>query len=425
MQTIFPYLQTFGAMTGILLHLLYGNTVCFLYLHSLLESTVLAGLYIHIPFCKQKCAYCDFHKSADGVRKAEMPDALCREMEYRRGTSAGNDINGVPKVPEKLDTIYMGGGTPSLFAPEVLQSLLDKAAGLWDCAGLKEVTLEANPEDLTDDYIAQLAKTGFNRLSIGIQSFDEGLLRLMNRRHSAQRAKDSVRSAQKAGFGNITIDLIFGIPGMTQAQWERSLDEAVGLGIQHISAYHLTIEPGTAFGRMAEEGRIAAIPETESERQYETLRRRLGDAGFEHYEISNFARPGFRAVHNSSYWSGEPYLGIGPSAHSYDGERTRSWVVADNEAYLAGVGTDAVYGSETLSDRDLYNEFVMTSLRRADGLDLALLERKFGPEIKEYFLASAERFLQGNELFRNGEVLFIPPAKFMTSDHIISSIFAL
>jgi oxygen-independent coproporphyrinogen-3 oxidase len=375
----------------------------------------MAGLYIHIPFCAQRCAYCDFYKSTDPVMLSAYSEAVTREMEYRR----------VFFESGRLDTIYIGGGTPSLLAPEALQTLLDAAGRIWDCKELKEVTLEANPEDLTDEYIARLADTGFNRLSIGVQSFDDGLLQMMNRRHSAERARQAVVAAQEAGFGNIIIDLIYGIPTMTQAQWEQSLDEAVGLGVQHISAYHLTIEPATAFGRMATAGKIAAIPESESERQYAILRRKLVAAGFEQYEISNFARPGFRAIHNSGYWSGEPYLGIGPSAHSYDGERIRSWVVADVGKYIAGVGSEAIYDHETLSDSDLFNEMVMTSLRRTEGLDTALLRQQFGAEKSLHLTQSAERFLQRGNMVARGNFLAIPPDKFLLSDYIIGELFAV
>jgi oxygen-independent coproporphyrinogen-3 oxidase len=305
----------------------------------------------------------------------------------------------------RLDTIYIGGGTPSLLSAEQLQGLLDHAATLWDCSGLLEVTLEANPEDLTDDYLARLSTTGFDRLSIGVQSFDDGLLRLMNRRHDAGRARAAVRAAQKAGFDNISIDLIYGVPGMTDAQWELTLDEAIALGVQHISAYHLTIEPDTAFGRQ----RLAGVSEEVSERQYETLRRKLGEAGFEHYEISNFALPGRRAVHNSAYWSGEPYLGVGPSAHSFDGDRRREWVVADLKKYLEAPS----YEGETLSGRERRNERIMTALRTADGLTMSELSEN----------NTAVRFLAEGLLVKRGGRVAIPPEKFLLSDHIIAALF--
>jgi oxygen-independent coproporphyrinogen-3 oxidase len=373
----------------------------------------MAGLYIHIPFCSQRCGYCDFYKSTEVAMLPAYSEALVREMKYRRDFFADR----------RFDTIYIGGGTPTLFAPEVLQSLLDEAGRLWDTSGVREATLEANPEDLTEEYLSRLADTGFNRLSIGVQSFDDGLLKMMNRRHSAERARKAVSAAQRAGFGNITIDLIYGIPRMTHGQWERSLDETVGLGVQHISAYHLTIEPRTAFGRMARGGKLAAIPEAESERQYETLRSKLSEAGFEQYEISNFALPGFRAVHNSAYWSGEPYLGIGPSAHSYNGQRVRSWVVADVGRYIEDVGSKAIYDHETLSDNELFNERVMTSLRRVEGLDTQLLAERFGAEKTLQLNRSAERFLSTGDMTKRGNILAIPPEKFLLSDYIIGELF--
>ncbi|MDR2894625.1 MAG: radical SAM family heme chaperone HemW [Alistipes sp.] len=389
----------------------------------------MAGLYIHIPFCARRCAYCDFYSTVTATRADDLVEALVREMSARRdffvapklGRNADSDFFVAPK----LDTIYIGGGTPSQLPPERLQGLLDHAAGLWDCSDLREVTVEANPEDLTDDYIARLARGAFNRLSIGIQSFDDGLLRLMDRRHSAERARQAVRAAQSAGFDNISIDLIYGIPGMSDAQWERTLNEAMALGVQHVSAYHLTIEPGTPFGRAG----LQPVKEAESERQFETLRRKLSDAGFEHYEISNFALPGRRAIHNSAYWSGEPYLGIGPSAHSFDGARRREWVTADLEKYIAGVetgaeagaGTEAraetIYDGETPSDRELRNERIMTSLRTSDGISRAELHTDLRTD------DLVERFLGEGLLAERGGRVAIPAEKFLLSDYIIGRLF--
>lgn len=372
----------------------------------------MAGLYIHIPFCAQRCAYCDFHKSTDLSLRGGLIAALEREMERRRGAIPGG----------RLSTVYVGGGTPTVFAPEELQRLLDRAAVMWDCSGLLETTLEANPEDLTEDYLRRLSSTGFDRLSIGIQSFDDGLLRLMNRRHTSSRAVEAVEGARRAGFGNISIDLIYGIPGMSRAQWEHSLSAATALGVEHISAYHLTIEPGTEFGRMAAAGRLAAVDEAESEWQYETLRRFLVGVGYEHYEISNFARPDFRAVHNSSYWSGESYLGVGPSAHSYDGARRRSWVDADTDAYIKG--GNPVCGSEELTEGELYDEFVMLSLRRAEGVDLAELERRFGSGRAEDFRRRAERFTASGRMAEKDSRIFIRAEDFLLSDYITRRLLA-
>jgi oxygen-independent coproporphyrinogen-3 oxidase len=314
----------------------------------------------------------------------------------------------------QISTIYIGGGTPSMLSPSELRELLGQAASLWDCSGLREVTLEANPEELTRDYLAGLAGS-FNRLSIGIQSFDDGLLRFMNRRHDARRAREAVREAQAAGFDNISIDLIYGIPGMTSGQWECTLREAIALDVQHISAYHLTIEPATPFGRMG----LAPIPEAGSERQFETLREKLLAAGFEHYEVSNFALAGRHAIHNSAYWSGEPYLGVGPSAHSFDGVRRREWVAADVQKYMEAFAEPsprqaAIYESETLSERELRNERIMTGLRTARGVEAKILEAKSD---------ETERFLREGLLVERGDRLAIPPEKFLLSDYVIASLF--
>lgn len=274
----------------------------------------MAGLYIHIPFCKQLCHYCDFFSCISLAKTGPVLEALLREMELRRRFLPG----------DSLSTLYVGGGTPSVYAPQELGRLTARARELWNCTGLEESTVEVNPDDLSPACLDGLLRAGFDRLSIGIQSFVDRDLRLMNRRHTAEGAEKAVREAQRAGFGNISIDLIYGIPGMSDREWRDNLERALSLEVQHISAYHLTVEPRTVFGRRAAQGKFTPVDEETSQRQYLTLHRTLTAAGYEHYEISNFARPGRRSRHNSAYWTGEPYLGIGPSAHSYDGRR-RSW----------------------------------------------------------------------------------------------------
>ena len=276
----------------------------------------MAGLYFHIPFCKRVCAYCDFYKSADLRRMDDLLAAMHRELDERRGYPGG----------EAVTTRYFGGGTPSLCTPEAIRGLLDHAARLFDCSGAEETTLEANPDDLTAEYLDGLLEAGIDRLSIGVQSFDDDCLKLMNRRHTAAQAAEAVRAAQRAGFGNLTVDLIFGVPGFGGDTLRRSLDAALSLGVQHISAYHLTVEPDTAFGRRAARGEFRAVDEQISETEFLTVHHTLTEAGFEHYEVSNFALPGFRARHNAAYWHGAKYLGIGPAAHSFDGEE-RHWNV--------------------------------------------------------------------------------------------------
>ena len=325
----------------------------------------MAGLYFHIPFCKRICAYCDFYKSARLEQMDGVTAAMHRELDERQDYLRG----------EAVTTRYFGGGTPSLYAPAALKGLLDHAALLFDCSGTTETTLEANPDDLTENYLDGLREAGIDRLSIGIQSFDDGCLKLMNRRHTAAQAIGAVRAAQRAGFGNITADLIFGIPGFGGDSLKRSLDGMLSLGVQHISAYHLTVEPGTAFGRRAARGQFAPVDEATSETEYALVHETLTGAGFEHYEVSNFALPGFRARHNAAYWHGVKYLGIGPAAHSFDG-RERHWNVASVTEYIGGAPAEA----ETLTDRDRFNEYVMTRLRTAEGIDLREAERLFGKE---------------------------------------------
>ena len=246
----------------------------------------MAGLYFHIPFCKRVCAYCDFYKSADLRRMDDLLAAMHRELDDRRGYPGG----------EAVTTRYFGGGTPSLCTPEAIRGLLDHAARLFDCSGAEETTLEANPDDLTAEYLDGLLEAGIDRLSIGVQSFDDDCLKLMNRRHTAAQAAEAVRAAQRAGFGNITLDLIFGVPGFGGDTLRRSLDTALSLGVQHISAYHLTVEPDTAFGRRAARGEFRAVDEQISETEFLTVHHTLTEAGFEHYEVSNFALPGFPAT---------------------------------------------------------------------------------------------------------------------------------
>ncbi|MFQ7502520.1 MAG: radical SAM family heme chaperone HemW [Alistipes finegoldii] len=271
-----------------------------------------------------------------------------------------------------MTTRYFGGGTPSLCTPEAIRGLLDHAAQLFDCSGAEETTLEANPDDLTAEYLGGLLEAGIDRLSIGVQSFDDDCLKLMNRRHTAAGRPSGPRCT-RAGFGNITADLIFGIPGFGGDSLKRSLDGMLSLGVQHISAYHLTIEPDTAFGRRAARGEFRAVDEEVSEEEFLTVHDTLTAAGFEHYEVSNYALPGFRARHNASYWHGTKYLGIGPAAHSFDGEE-RHWNASSVEKYIAG----APAGKEVLTRRDRFNEYVMTALRTVEGIDLEEAAARFG-----------------------------------------------
>lgn len=368
----------------------------------------MAGLYFHIPFCKRICAYCDFYKSADLRRMDEVLAAMCSELERQRGYLGG----------EAVRTRYFGGGTPSLCTPRQIGALLEHAAELFDCTAVEETTLEANPDDLTGPVLDALRRTGIDRLSIGIQSFDDACLRLMNRRHTAAQAVEAVKRARAAGFDNLTIDLIFGVPGFGGDSLRRSLDEALALEPQHVSAYHLTVEPHTAFGRRAARGDFAPVEDEVSEREFLLVHDTLTRAGYEHYEVSNFALPNRRARHNAAYWHGEKYLGIGPAAHSYDG-RERHWNAASIDRYLAGEAPER----EVLTERDRFNEFLMTRLRTAEGIDLAETERLFGPQRTSRLQEEARRFVAAGTLAAAEGRLSVPPEKFLISDAVIAALF--
>ena len=335
----------------------------------------MAGLYFHIPFCKRICAYCDFYKSARLEQMDGVTAAMHRELDERQDYLRG----------EAVTTRYFGGGTPSLYAPAALKGLLDHAALLFDCSGTTETTLEANPDD---------------------------------RRHTAAQAIGAVRAAQRAGFGNITADLIFGIPGFGGDSLKRSLDGVLSLGVQHISAYHLTVEPDTAFGRRAARGEFRAVDEEVSEEEFLTVHDTLTAAGFEHYEVSNYALPGFRARHNASYWHGTKYLGIGPAAHSFDGEE-RHWNASSVEKYIAG----APAGKEVLTRRDRFNEYVMTALRTAEGIDLEEAAARFGAKRLARMQEEAAPFLRSGTLRIVRGRMALPPEKFLISDAVIGALF--
>lgn len=368
----------------------------------------MAGLYFHIPFCKRVCAYCDFFKEVGTGRMDELVGAMHRELVERRDYLGG----------EPVRTRYFGGGTPSLCPPATIRGLLDRATQLFDCSAVEETTLEANPDDLDEPYLAALREAGIDRLSIGVQSFDDDCLRLMNRRHTAAQADEAIRMAQDAGFENIAADIIFGVPGFGGDSLRRTLDRILEAGVPHISAYHLTVEPDTAFGRRAARGSFVPVGETTSEQEFRTVHDTLCAAGFEHYEISNFARAGFRARHNAAYWHGVKYLGIGPAAHSYDG-RERHWNIASVARYIEGAPSE----NEVLTDTDRFNEYLLTRLRTIEGIDLAEAERLFGPTRTTRLRQAAEPSVETGNLRFCAERLSIPPERFLVSDAVIGSLF--
>lgn len=368
----------------------------------------MAGLYFHIPFCKRICAYCDFYKSADLRRMDDVLAAMHDELERQCGYLGG----------EPVRTRYFGGGTPSLCTPQQIGELLEHAAGLFDCTAVEETTLEANPDDLDQQYLDALRRWGVDRLSIGVQSFDDACLRAMNRRHTAAQAVEAVRAARRAGFDNIAVDVMFGVPGFGGDALRRSLDAVLELEAEHVSAYHLTIEPNTAFGRRAAQGKFAPVDERISEEEFMIVHRTLTAAGYEHYEVSNYALPGRRARHNAAYWQGVKYLGIGPAAHSYNG-RERHWNAASVDRYLAGEAP----GCETLTDRDRFNEYVMTRLRTAEGIDLGEAGRLFGVRRLERLEEEAGRMVRTGALIAADARIAVPPERFLLSDAVIGALF--
>ncbi len=321
-----------------------------------------------------------------------------------------------------ISTIYFGGGTPSLLSVEDISSLLEIIYREYDCTDVQEVTLEANPDDLSLEYLRGLRSLGVNRLSIGVQSFNDDELRFMNRRHSAEQAMQAVAMAQSVGFDNITIDLIFGVVGFGEEVLRDSVTKALALGVQHISAYHLTIEPNTLFARRVARAEFSAVDETVSEREYAIIESMLCAAGYEHYEVSNYALPTYRSQHNSSYWHGVHYLGVGAGAHSYNG-KVRRWANSSIEEYIAG-GANR-YESESLSDAERYDEYVMTSLRCAEGVDLEYIRTSFSQELYLYLIEGAQQWIASGKLVRRAERLFIPTEHFLISDSIIESLFVV
>lgn len=374
----------------------------------------MGGVYFHIPFCKHKCLYCNFFSVADFRRReqvvAAMRDELCGRAE------------GWPD--REVKTVYFGGGTPSLLPAEDISVLLDGVKRSLRILPGVEITLEANPDDISAEKASQWLSIGVNRLSVGVQSFDDAALAFMERRHTGADAVRAVEQLRKAGFGNITIDLIYGIPGRDDKALERDVETALALGVEHISAYALTVEKGTALDVRIGRGKLPAPDDDEAARQYFEVVDRLETAGFQRYEVSNFARPGYRSRHNSAYWSGDAYLGIGPSAHSFDGRRLRRWNEASIAKYLEGARANRIpHGEETLSQLNLRNEMVMTSLRTAEGLSLDNFKSRFGQEALESLLAQARKHIeQGLAEISEGH-LRITRAGWFFTDGISSDLF--
>jgi len=374
----------------------------------------MSGIYIHIPFCKQACHYCDFHFSTSMKKKADMVLALANELQIRAGEFQ-NEI---------IETIYFGGGTPSVLTLKEIQFLLDVIYKNYTIIENPEITLEANPDDLSISRIVELAQSPINRLSIGIQSFFENDLKMMNRAHNAAEAKLCLAAATKH-FDNISVDLIYGIPEMTNERWIQNIMTALSYGVPHISSYALTVEPKTALKKLIQTGKIAQPNDDMAQEQFSILVEMLQERGFIHYELSNFGKPNYFSKNNSAYWLGKKYLGIGPSAHSYDGV-SRSWNVSNNSLYLKSMQDNQLPSElEILSMQDRYNEYIMTGLRTIWGVDLSRIENEFGSEALTYLKKQSAKFLVDDLLSIDGAVLkTTTKGKFLT-DGIASDLFLI
>ena len=387
----------------------------------------MAGIYIHVPFCQSRCAYCDFYSTTLLRHRSAYVDTVCRELKHRLPELQG----------EPIKTIYFGGGTPSTLTTEELKRILEASplplprrgdsdnaepsSPPWEGLGEAiEITLEANPDDLTEDYVNSLCTLPINRLSIGIQSFHDQTLRLVGRRHTASEAIEAVHRCQRMGFTNISIDLMYGLPGETLTDWEYSLDQAIALGVPHISAYHLTYEEGTRLWLMKEQGMVSPISEEQSIEAFTLLRQHLLAAGYEHYEISNFALPNCHSRHNSSYWQGIKYIGIGPGAHSYNGT-DRRWNLSSLTDYIATPDNEDVpHEIEHLTTDERYDERIITELRTAHGIDLTRLLTDFGERYHTHCRHCASPYLQQGQLIHTTDNhLQLTPESIFISDAIM------
>lgn len=374
----------------------------------------MAGIYIHIPFCKTRCIYCDFYSTTRMEIKDRYIKALCKELSMRTDYLKN----------EQIDTIYLGGGTPSQLAESDFRLLFNTLNTHYDLTNCHEITLEANPDDLTEAYTAMLKQLPFNRISMGIQTFNDDMLKRLHRRHNAQQAINAVNNCRKAGFQNISIDLIYGLPGETPERWEKDLQQAIRLKVEHISAYHLIYEEGTPIYNMLHEGKIKEVNEDNSLAFFSALIDQLNEAGYKHYEISNFCLPGYHSRHNSSYWHGIPYLGCGPSAHSFN-RTSREWNVSSLDDYIRGIENNGrIYELEELDLNTRYNERILTAMRTSDGLDLDAVQNEFGDSLYRYCLKMAAPYL------RTGKVELTPENRLrltrqgiFTSDGIMSDLF--
>lgn len=373
----------------------------------------MTGIYLHIPFCKQACYYCNFHFSTSLGQREALVAALLQEIDLQKDYLQGQPVG----------TIYFGGGTPSILPIADLQRLLEKIHDTFDILPNTEITLEANPDDLSAELLQALRAIGINRLSIGIQSFHEADLRWMHRAHDSDQAFSCIREAQAVGFRNISIDLIYGGPTLSDEGWLANITQAIALEIPHLSCYALTVEPGTALDQFIKKKKMEAVDPDKAARHFEMLLQQLQAGGYEHYEISNFALPGRHSRHNSSYWSGNAYLGLGPSAHSFN-QHSRQWNVANNALYIKSIQQGAVpFEAETLTPDIMLNEYIMTSLRTSKGCDLSLVAARYGEERRVQLAAGARSFMQKGWMVQVDDTLVLTAAGKLFADGIAAELF--
>lgn len=370
----------------------------------------MAGIYVHIPFCARRCIYCGFFSTVREAEAARYINALCAELRQRKAY-----LQGAP-----VTTVYFGGGTPSRLTPDQIGQVIECIGTEYGLENLQELTVECNPDDVTSDYLSALRALGVNRISMGVQTFNNDLLRFLGRRHSANQAIGAVQACHDAGIHNVSIDLMYGLPGQTPAIQQQDLETATSLNVQHISSYCLSFEEGSPLDRMRRENRVVPTDDDTCASMYDRMCSHLRSAGFEHYEISNFCKPGYHSRHNSSYWDGTPYMGIGAGAHSYNG-RSRQWNPNDIDAYMSGIEQGKpLFEIENLSDTDLYNEKIMLALRTSKGLNLSALTTSDRTKL----LIAAAPYLKTGALICTATHLHLSETAFFISDTIISSLFA-
>jgi oxygen-independent coproporphyrinogen-3 oxidase len=372
----------------------------------------MAGIYIHIPFCKKACHYCNFHFSTNHDALPKMVDAISREAYLRKAY-----------LQEPVKTIYLGGGTPSLLNGSALQQIMDSLYKHYTIDPAAEITLEANPDDIAVERLSMWKKLGINRLSIGIQSFFDEDLIWMNRAHTATEAINGIKQAQDTGFDNLTIDLIYGSPGLSQERWTQNLQTAINLKVPHLSCYALTVEPKTALEKLIQKGSKEDVDPAAQAEHFNILLHMSAAAGYEQYEISNFALPGFRSKHNSSYWQGIPYIGLGPSAHSFN-QVSRQWNIANNALYLSQLRQDILpFEEEILTNTQQLNEYLMTSLRTMEGCSLDTILTRWGYEAMMDISHTAQKFIdEGLMILQDQTLILTAQGKFL-ADGIAADLF--